>query len=115
MRKILLYGESANEYVRADLTDANGEIINPDDVELFKSIDSNFGATMLCYRISKRINLYILYHVFFDNHGNINDGNIVMVSTNKKECLDECSRCHLQSDAWFKAHYGDRAMFPEEV
>ena len=114
MRKILLYGESANEYVRDCLTDANGEIINPDNVELFKSIDSNFGAVIYCYRITKRINLYVLYHVFFDNHGNVNDGNIVIVSTNKNECLDECRRHHLQSDAWFKAHR-DRAMFPEEV
>ena len=115
MRKILLYGEDAYKFVKDDLTDANGEIIDPDYVEMFKSIDSNFGAVMHCYRITKRINLYVLYHVFFDNHGNINDDNIVMVSTNKKECLEECSRCHLQSDAWFKAHYKDRAMFPEEV
>ena len=115
MRKILLYGKSANEYVRTDLTDAEGAFICPDYVERFKSIDSNFGAVICCYRITKRINLYILCHVFFDNHGNIKYGNIVMVSTNKNECLNECRRYHLQSKAWFKAHYGDRAMSPEEV
>lgn len=50
MNKILLYGESAEEYVKNDLTDADGEIIDPD-----------------------------------------------------------------YSEAWFKSHYGDRAMFPRGV
>lgn len=42
MNKILLYGESAEEYVKNDLTDADGEIIDPDYSEAwFKSANGD--------------------------------------------------------------------------